>query len=622
MLMSPLALATVAALFVLGSPSLLAHGGVYRGPGTSEVPRVGGAGRPGTPRPTGPITPGQIPMPVEIHDQSWFVWWEYNKSPYFYRDRLVAGEAVSQGERKGRSVRFVLAAGYVEQTLVPLFIKILKRGSSNRELLTSSLIALARLRPKEDAIPTIARYLKRNQEYAETAALALGISGNKAALPILLTLAANKRAAGKWVRGTRVNYRTRSFALFGLGIWCRQTDDSYSRAKALVVVLRILQKEAKSRERHLRQDTEVAALHALRLIVSGSEGTSGDVLRRDSIGFLLDYIRDRKKADLLRSHAVSALGLALGRHADPTGKAKALLLKVLADDSESKWVHQSAVISLGFMGKEKDRNLLEQLDIYVREGKDSHARNLARIAMARIASDEARTLLLQRFLVGREDWDALALAMLDAERRKRPGLDQVDKTIGDALLTGSRMSGSTRTGSALSIAIGIQAYRPSIDSVAAAFDDKAITIYNAYVAESLGLLQAVSSQKKIKKLAERSLRHPGVFSKAILALGQLGTPDVGSYLGKLLRTRRYTVEKASVALALGYVGGVREADLLIRVVKNRNQEDLVRGFAAVALGIMGEPTKLPWYHHFLEGVNYVARTSTLTDGGKGVLEIL
>ena len=182
--------------------------------------------------------------------------------------------------------------------------------------------------------------------------------------------------------------------------------------------------------------------------------------------------------------------------------------------------------------------------------------------------------------------------------------------------------GSSEQGAALAIAMGIQDHAPTIRQVAAAFNPKVVTVYNSYVAESLGLLHARSSQKAMKLLARRSLRHPAVFSKTILALGQMGDPEVGSYLGKRIRTSRYMLEKSSAALALGNVGGIREADQLIKIVKDVNQEDPVRGFAVVALGVMGEPTRLPWYHALMMGVNYLARTETLAGGGKGVLEIL
>ncbi len=623
---SPKALVAVLALGLLCSSPLFAHGGFYRGPGTTKAPRVGGGSSGGPVKGGTPGTPGTPNLRPLSFDDAWYIWWEYNKDGYLYRDRLSASEAAGGGATRSRGPRAALKRSYVEQTVIPLLVQVLKKGSNNRELITAALIALARLKPKDDAVPTIARYLKGNQEFSETAALALGISGSKTALPILLSLATDSADGAAATGRTRVSYRTRSFALYGIGIWCQQHDDNYQKLKILPALLQILGKGSKKRSKNLRQDTEVAALQALRLLAPSSKDTSGELLRKDAAEFLLAYIKNRKKkATLLRSHAVGALGGVLGQNEDPTGKAKGVLLDVLDDRRAQAWVHQSAIMSLGRIGRIDDLALIKRLDLYMRKGKNRHARHLTAIALGRIGSDEARALLLKRLPKAKTQdrtWIALALGVLDDVRRSRLGSKAVDKTIGDSLYQVARKFRARENRAALSIALGIQGYRPAAGLISGWINPSFQTLYNAYFAESLGLLRAKAAQDTIRALVDKSLRQPAVLAKAVLALGQLRDPAVAPFLVDLLRTRTSVLVQASVSQALGNVGGEREADQLVELVGDKNERDVVRGFAAVALGIMGEPGKLPWHYTLSSGINYLAQTETLAGGGMGVLEIL
>ena len=607
---------------LLITSTIQAHGGSYRGPvpGTQSPPRVAGGG---AEPPKTATTPTKKALGIQQFDRAWFVWWEYHKAAYINRDRRIAGDETALGPAGATSVRRALDRGYVDQTLVPAFVRVLAKGSGNRELITGSLIGLARLRPKDEVTPAITAYLKQNREYAETAALSLGICASPSAFPVLLGLATNDKSALKWIRSSRVSYRIRSFSLYGLGIWCRQSADNYARSQALAAVIRIIDVESRSRRRKLRSDTLVAAFHALRLIVGGSQGTSGDLMRKDGLRCLVDYVQDAKNKDMLvRSHVVNALGETLGRNQDPTGQVRKLLVSILEDRKEPAIVQQSAVISLGRMGRPEDRELVDRLAAFATKGKDGHARNLALMALARIASDEARTALLGMRLRQGGQWQLLALAVLDVERRRRSGNVEVDKTIGESLMAGIGSSrGSIGPGSAVATALGIHGYLPAVALLQKALDPKLMTHDNAWLVQSLGLLGASTSADEIRRMANRALAHPVLLTRIATALAQLGDEGIGAWLVKQLRSRKYTIEKASVALALGNVGGVAEADQLIKVLQSTRQEDMVRGFAAIALGMMGEPTRLPWHYDLLSGINYIAQTETLVGSGNGVLEI-
>ena len=157
--------------------------------------------------------------------------------------------------------------------------------------------------------------------------------------------------------------------------------------------------------------------------------------------------------------------------------------------------------------------------------------------------------------------------------------------------------------------------------MASGLDFKTLDFYNGYLAESLGLLGEEDSRSLLHRLIKKAVRHPVIVSKAALALGQFEDPDVGPMLASRFRKSRYTIEQASFALALGSVGREAEADQLIKVVRSNKQAVLVRGYAAVGLGIMGEPTKLPWHYTLSSGINYLAQTPILVGEGMGILEI-
>ncbi|MEZ5989491.1 MAG: HEAT repeat domain-containing protein [Planctomycetota bacterium] len=497
--------------------------------------------------------------------------------------------------------------------------------------MTGALVALGRIQPGDEAVPLISRYLGEQQEYAETAALALGMTGAQAALPILLQLAEDGPEARKLCKDKKVNYRTRAFALYGLGIWCTRSDRGYDKARVQRAVIGLLDdRPDRNRERRraddeLRQDTQVACLHALRLCRADPTEPSGEILRREALEFLLYYLADEDRPDLVRAHAVSALAGVLGRDDDPTGKGKARLLELLGGRREQGIIHQSCVMGLGRVGHEDDRDLIKDLARYADDGKDRTARFLAYIAIGRIAGDDSRNYLMGKMRNAKtqeRNWLVLALGLLDDTRRQRSGATDVDRTIGEAILQAGRKIKIHDNRGAYAVALGMQGYVAGAPLVRSWIKPGLKMIFNGYFAEGLGLMRDGASLDAIRGLVDDSLRHPGILAKAVLALGQIGDRAVAPFLMTLLREQSSAAVMAGVSQALGQVGTEKEAEELLRIVADDAGLDLARGFAAVAVGLMGEPTKLPWHLPLSDGINYLAQTETLVGGGNGVLEIL
>ena len=269
--MKKLALAaTLVAGFTLGLESpAFAHGGQYRGPGDTVPPGGGGGGGGGTAGPTGPSgpaapapagpttplplapgAPGQTTTSAQPVTQGgaaigadltlWSFWWEFNKDPFLnLRARIHDGNVTTgsdgfflgRGEKAEAKDSMAPSEVQIRQKVVPA-LKAALETESNNDIVTGCLIALAKIgdantesgQSEFEAI--IAKFLSNSvQEISETAAVSLGILANPASIPTLEALLKDNDAGRKLVGSTSVNYRTRSFAAYGLGLIGAQDAD-------------------------------------------------------------------------------------------------------------------------------------------------------------------------------------------------------------------------------------------------------------------------------------------------------------------------------------------------------------------------------------------------------------
>ena len=604
---------------VLIAPAAIAHGGMYRGPGPAKAGGGATGGGRGAGSRTGPGTGGGY-FPTSSHE--WYTWWDYNKDYYLYRNRKVSpakGDGGTSIDAPG--LRNVLPRSFVVEELIPTLIHELSNKSAKRELITGGLVALARLQPGEAALPVIMGYLDDIQLYAETAALSLGIMGEKKAVPVLTDLAKDSRRGRRLVKDNKVSFRTRSFALYGLGLFSQRSKNHYARMQVFKDLALILKTKG------LRQDVQVAALHAIRLLAYDRSGIGGEMIQADTTAFLQRFIARKKLPELVRAHAVSALALVLGKAEDPAGKVRPLLLRFIQNRKVHPWVQQSAVMGLGHVTAKSESATIKALAKYMKKGKDRHARNLAAIALGRIGGADARNFLYKELRDARTNikpWIALGLGVYGDVTRRADPAGRVDRTLGDALIRhmGKLRFPMNRAG--LAVASGILGYKPAAAIVEASVKSRnKADNSNGYFAEALGLIRHPASVKAVMALVEDSLRQPETLSRAVLALGLLGDHGIAGRLLEMLdKSKSSGSVQAALARALGNVGGFAEARSLLTLVKDKSRRDTVRGFSAVALGLLGERTRWPWHTRLVIGINYMAPTETLLGGGNGVLEIL
>ncbi|MEM8885403.1 MAG: HEAT repeat domain-containing protein [Planctomycetota bacterium] len=115
------------------------------------------------------------------------------------------------------------------------------------------------------------------------------------------------------------------------------------------------------------------------------------------------------------------------------------------------------------------------------------------------------------------------------------------------------------------------------------------TALRGAAAEGLGLLGAADA-KSIEELESilAAGEKTGLLQDAALALGLMGRRGAAGELARQLRTTRSSVLQGRIILALGHLGHREAVDPLVAIVGRESEETLVREFACVALGLMGD----------------------------------
>lgn len=698
-------LVLAAALLAGGSIGLQgpshAHGGQYRGPGDTVPPGGGGSGGgaagpasgpagPTTPGPTTPGTPGagapgapggapgSKPSTGGGGDAGadltlWSFWWEFNKEPYLNLKAAIdtggtqtgtEGWFLGQGEKAQGKDSLRPSETQIRQKVVPALLAALEKETNN-DIVTGCMIALAKIGdPASESgesqfEPVIKRFLKdKNQEISETSAVALGILANPKSIALLQSLVEDS-AAGRAEVGGEVNYRTRAFAAYGLGLIGAKTSDPVRR-KEVVTILRKQLESDSSRTR----DIKVSCIIALGLVPLDELETPAGVQpekkgaivppessRVAQLDYLLAYLQNDANEYLVRAHCPTALARLLPGLTPELTKtyrekiAADLLERISSKSKEKLEVVQSSVYALGLIGTNDkadptDKKIIEALIAVPKEISDQQTKNYSMIALAKIggttaanakdaeggAKDIAQALLGQ--LSGGkgnlQSWAGLACGVMANQLAKsNPQATQVSSlqmAVRTAL--GEEKSGD-RLG-AYAISAGIMKDVESTNTMIKLLDTQKDETAQGYLAIGLGLMNARESIEKIQKLVEDSKYKPDRLKQAAIALGLLGDKNVVETLIKNLQDAKGLATQAALSSALGFIGDHRSIDPLVTMLQNDSLTDGARGFAAVALGIVADKELLPWNSKIGVDLNYRASTSTLTDqsSGTGILDIL
>jgi len=144
-----------------------------------------------------------------------------------------------------------------------------------------------------------------------------------------------------------------------------------------------------------------------------------------------------------------------------------------------------------------------------------------------------------------------------------------------------------------------------------------------YLALALGLLRDRATIGDVRDLLRASSRRPFVMLQCSRALGLIGDQAVTEMLCRELTDPEADLFRLSAAAAaIGQLGDRRSLEPLLMLLHDAKQMGLTRAFAAVALGSVCDKDLLPWNSVYATQTNYRAAVDTLTDGARGILDIL
>jgi len=630
-----------------------------RGPAT---PNPGPAG--GTPPPTGPST--RTPGAVTLDRSHWSYWWNFNGARWLeLRSHVNESGAASRGEelflghgpRQAAPRSLAPTDEQVDDSVIPILREALA-GKPHTDMLTASLVAQGKIGRRSDESPAafIARFTPHlrsaNQEVAETAALALGMSAEPAAVATLRDLMLETSRGKVLVGKGEVPYRTRAFAAYGLGlIAMRSTSPDVRQFVAEQLVSAVEDHELAT------PDLEVAAVTALGLVPLTSEPLiprmdSGrrpgphavHVLSlRTQVSYLMGLIdRDRVRKGgphwLVRAHAVTALGRLLENA--PEGLRATVMptfLRILRDASrEPRDVRLSALLALGQAADSDDDALDAQVrDTLARMSRSGQLqeRRFALMSLARVAGREGtgeqgdgradcRRHLLRALTDGRTElrsWAALGLGVIGRGMLELG--ESPDASTSRALRHAADDCKRPQEIGAFALALGLRRDVEGVQIIETKLEEMADPAARGTLILALGLLGERRSIEKVREIVADSKYKPELLWNAAIGLALLGDKESVPQLLDMLREAKGLGSQAALASGLGLVGDARSIDPLVAMAGDQTLTQGARTFATVALGLVCDRQLLPWNFPLSEGSNYIAPTSTFLGTANGVLNI-
>ncbi|PIE22500.1 MAG: hypothetical protein CSA62_12260 [Planctomycetota bacterium] len=676
-------LAVAGAVLAFTAPAF-AHGGQYRGPGDTVPPNPGGSGggktgspgspttpspgSPSTPTPSGPTSGGGGPvtappapstggqrrgtgpvtggmgMPLQDDFTQWQFWWEFNKAPFLQLKAAIHAGGLTTGSddfelgqgRKGAAKDTLSPSDSDRKEMIPALQKVLKDPSSNKDIVSSCMVALAKIGssadPKyfEDNILPLLKTFLANQdaEKREVAALAMGIAAIPAAVPDLLELAKDSDDGRKLCeRPQGVDVRTRSFSCYGLGLIAYGSKDPELKNKVLEAMKGLLEdKQVK------RRDIQVAALNAIRLLRPDFSTEAGRKLQQEIVDYALAYLERDEIYDQIRSHAIAVMAKVCERGVDEQLRQKVIAkcMEVLDKRNRKwkKWTQQSAVQALGVIGNAEDSEVIKTLARYTKSGKDALAKNFAAIALGQIGGSEAKEILVKQLQSSRvqkmsKPWIALGLAVRDFNSRNNDSSYDIDSAVGEMIAKEMKKNSNALYAAGYAVSLGMMKFTDAGDDLV----DRLLKVKNqdeaaGYFMVGLGLMRYNQAMADIKEIVRGATRRDQLLTQGSIALGLLGDKQIAQQLVDKMKKQGTVSVMSALAQALGFIGDRRSVKPLIQILEDKTLQNIPRAFAAVALGLVGDKEPLPWNSKIAVNANYRANVETLTGGTGGILDIL
>jgi hypothetical protein len=370
---------------------------------------------------------------------------------------------------------------------------------------------------------------------------------------------------------------------------------------------------------------------------------------QDQIVFLMNYFEDTRTNNFLISAHVPMAVARLLNDVPGDSPVRALAATRFLQDTKklsdaATEIKQSCVQALGVIGDcDEDPVDVEIRSALIQCGEelaDTQAKRFALIALGQVCGrpgkgagnplggleakkDNPRSYLmsqLSKAQSGTRSWAAFGLAILERSLDDAKMTSSVDAKR--ALRESLREARAPDEVGSYALAVGITkdaaAQEILREKLASTSQDEA----RGYCAVGLGLLNDRDAIGPIQEIITKSKYKPDLLKSAAIGLGLLGDKGVVTSLVTMLSEATGLSSQAAIASALGFIGDARSVDPLIAMLQDGQKTALARGFAAAALGIVADKEELPWNTKVSVNINYRANTTTLTNQGNGILDLL
>jgi len=545
--------------------------------------------------PTGPAT-GKRPAvrdPVRAYktggeDRSWRIWWEFNREHLLGLRSLLRNSGTKTGEGHGEG--YDPLAGRRAEALMAL--RRVAHHGEEPTLRASAIIALGRFGEDDDA-RTFLKLVSEGRapgDVLEAAALALGLLDAEES-------AATRESARDWLGYALENEaalppRARAFSIVAAGLRARSD-------KAILVRLVAACADP------ARRDEEVAAL-LLACGLARDPMAQPELLRAARRG----TVGGAQLSDEERAHAAQALALSGEASAVP---AIAALMRSRRSGVQTR---RSAALALGRLLREgglddeRARAAAEPLLEALRESPDPMLRGFAAVSLG--GATPPRGIPDLRDAIDRGGNAALrpyaALALGLAARSLH---DESARPIRAFLAGELAKSREIELSSALSLALGLARALEAKDALLERLEDGGSpTQERGAAAQALGLLGDATPRVAAALAAALEERSADVVQDAALAMGLLGRRETAELLAVRLRKTDSGAVQGRIVLALGYLGNAASVGPLLETLEDPAQNEIVREFAATALGILGDRRERDVLFDLDAWCNYLGATTS------------
>ncbi|MBL8766467.1 MAG: HEAT repeat domain-containing protein [Planctomycetes bacterium] len=529
---------------------------------------------------------------------TWLEWWHANRDVFFAQlfasdDAITGREGMLNGVGRTDDGGADAAALFEAQSKILFGLRgVLDDAES--EVVDSAVIAIARSVDPRFAAPLakdLASALRSDvRTVRQSAILAFGMLATDDAATTLRTVLEGGGPARALCGGHDVDDVDRGFAAMSLGLLSDRTS----------VPAFVEQLTAIAGSRNIGREL------AAGLVLGAGAFTTDREAMAISLGGLMD---DPKVPREIRALVPVSLAR-LGEAASPFVPR---LLMITGERDLDLELRQSALIALGRMCSNADREVVAALRATAANATDADLRHAALIALGEITArrtaeaeeiDAAVIETFERAIERPKSRSDVAWAALGAGQcvRARSATSPEHIALTTRLLTLLEETSDPETKGVVALSLGLARATNATDALSALATTSDVGMLRACAAEGLALIGDPAAADVVRDQLAREFDDAASASQA-LALGVLGDRRATKLLIERIGGHQSARTLVASALALGRLRDPAAVDPLLELARDESRPAVARGFAAIALGLIGERSPVRWNSRFCVGTN-------------------